>query len=271
MKRDLLLRMPRTVVIVLLSLIGLWLATTTGLSQTDRAVVGEWSGRLEGPDWPPIAPAHMHVLPNGKVLAWAFGGDQVFVWDPVSYAFTPVANSTRNIFCAGHSFLPDGQLLVTGGLKRGTETVVDAENHTIGTSGCVTTRTRPTCPRATVLFCRAAMLPCFSIRFFILRELEMRHPATRRFRWRTSRTFASWAVPVQAIPSLAMRRASRRRPDPWGKELATASDLPWPRNGLAHDTIARVSSYLISMYSPSVAMATSWKASAAKQLRLRPT
>jgi hypothetical protein len=37
------------------------------------------------------------------------------VWDPATGAFTSVTNSSTNLFCSGHSFLPDGRLLVSGG------------------------------------------------------------------------------------------------------------------------------------------------------------
>jgi galactose oxidase-like protein len=80
-------------------------------AQTDPSVVGQW----EGPYPWPIVAIHTHVLPNGKVLAWSFG-QNIVVWDPaVPGTFTPVPNSRTNVFCGGHSFLPDGRLLVTGG------------------------------------------------------------------------------------------------------------------------------------------------------------
>jgi hypothetical protein len=49
----------------------------------------------------------------GKVLSWG-KTRQPPVWDPATGAFTecPLAH---NLFCAGHSFLPDGRLLSTGG------------------------------------------------------------------------------------------------------------------------------------------------------------
>lgn len=91
--------------------------------QGNASVVGQWGPVM---NWP-IVPIHISVLPNGKVLAWgrdktAQGGDVVsksdaYVWDPATGIFTLVPNSTTNLFCSGHSFLPDGRLLVTGGHK----------------------------------------------------------------------------------------------------------------------------------------------------------
>jgi hypothetical protein len=72
----------------------------------------------------PIVPIHMHLLPDGSVLAWGNefapprdGGSQVRVWDPMlaQPVFQEVPNPAGDIYCSGHSFLPDGRLLVTGG------------------------------------------------------------------------------------------------------------------------------------------------------------
>jgi hypothetical protein len=93
--------------------------------QGNPSVVGQW-----GPvnNWP-IVPIHISVLPNGKVLAWGrdktpppangdvVGKSDAYVWNPATGIFTLVPNSTTNLFCSGHSFLPDGRLLVTGGHK----------------------------------------------------------------------------------------------------------------------------------------------------------
>ncbi|MFN3651019.1 MAG: galactose oxidase-like domain-containing protein [Armatimonadota bacterium] len=78
---------------------------------------GAWSAVQ---DWPVIA-IHSHVLPTGNVLAW--GGleesnyaPEVRLWNPTTGQFVGSFPNTRtNVFCAGHSFLPDGRLLVTGG------------------------------------------------------------------------------------------------------------------------------------------------------------
>jgi hypothetical protein len=51
-------------------------------------------------------------MPDGKVLI--FGRTGVQVWDPATGGFTSVPSPSL-VFCAGHDFLPDGRLLVTGG------------------------------------------------------------------------------------------------------------------------------------------------------------
>jgi Domain of unknown function (DUF1929)/Glyoxal oxidase N-terminus/Kelch motif len=79
------------------------------LALSPEASLGLWSPPV---DWP-IVPVHMHLLPTGKVLAWGkFGQPQL--WDPGSGTFREVAVDTL-LFCAGHAFLADGQLLVSGG------------------------------------------------------------------------------------------------------------------------------------------------------------
>lgn len=58
------------------------------------------------------------MLPTGKVLQYSYpeinAGSTAHTWDPASNQFTEVSMST-DIFCSGHSLLPDGTLYVTGG------------------------------------------------------------------------------------------------------------------------------------------------------------
>jgi Domain of unknown function (DUF1929)/F5/8 type C domain len=85
-------------------------------------------------------PVHISLLPNGKILYWGrdkelirnpqtqqdelqdvTGRSNAYVIDPQFFFNNPIANTTTypnlstNLFCSGHSFLPDGRLLVTGG------------------------------------------------------------------------------------------------------------------------------------------------------------
>jgi hypothetical protein len=86
---------------------------------------GQWSPVYR---WPNIS-VHLHLLPNGKLLSWE-GGNEANAYaagsakahvvnipdggEP-SNVWVTVTNSNTNIFCSGHTFLPDGRLLVTGG------------------------------------------------------------------------------------------------------------------------------------------------------------
>ncbi|KAK0625801.1 hypothetical protein B0T14DRAFT_508603 [Immersiella caudata] len=94
--------------------------------------VGRWSQPFELSN----VAVHISLLPNGKVLYWGRRTDpkstdpatfdelwtKAFVWDPATKTSIPTANEplgvdgrTVNLFCAGHSFLPDGTLLIAGG------------------------------------------------------------------------------------------------------------------------------------------------------------
>lgn len=77
------------------------------------ALLGHWSHIVS---FPTVA-VHLHLLPTGQVMFWQEGGAiaTVYLWDPFTGAITPTALPPYDIFCAGHSFLADGRLLITGG------------------------------------------------------------------------------------------------------------------------------------------------------------
>lgn len=88
-------------------------AAATEPARLEAAVSGQWSPAIV---WPQSA-VHTHLLPTGKVLftsEFAFGDDPR-IWDPATDEFTAVPGVDYNPFCAGHSFLADGTLLVAGG------------------------------------------------------------------------------------------------------------------------------------------------------------
>ena len=74
-----------------------------------QATSGEWAAPI---DWPVVA-VHLHLLPSGQVLSWGRIGDP-WMWDPATGVFTTFP-APSNVFCSGHTFLPDGRLLVAGG------------------------------------------------------------------------------------------------------------------------------------------------------------
>jgi hypothetical protein len=84
-------------------------------SGSDPAQVGSW----RSPTTLPIIPIHTSMLPNGKLLIFDSITDSTTnprVWDPVTNTFTQVPyNDTANLFCASHTPLPDGRILVAGG------------------------------------------------------------------------------------------------------------------------------------------------------------
>lgn len=95
-------------------------------SPSDRAKLGEFDPVVRTL---PLTPVHMSVLPDGRVLFWGrdrfrnpdgtireeTGKSEAWVWDVPTDEKVRVANTTTNLFCSGHSFLPDGRLLVSGG------------------------------------------------------------------------------------------------------------------------------------------------------------
>jgi galactose oxidase len=89
-------------------------------SQQPQAHTGEWTTPFP---WPIVA-VHLHLLPTGKILSWGrVGVPQVY--DPASGAFAEAPSETM-VFCAGHTFLSDGRLLVSGGHLRDRRGLPDA-------------------------------------------------------------------------------------------------------------------------------------------------
>lgn len=101
-----------------LALAVLALLATPAATQTPGG--GSWTsmGSL------PFFPTAMHTLPTSKVLF--FGGDvqgtppgppanSLRTWDPATGQTSTLASTGYDLFCAGHSFLADGRLFLTGG------------------------------------------------------------------------------------------------------------------------------------------------------------
>jgi hypothetical protein len=84
-----------------------------------EATSGEW-GPLVAWD---IVPLHMNLLPNGKILAWgktdaADTMGMPRIWDPASgdpSGLPMISGVDTMLFCAGHTLMPDGRLMVAGG------------------------------------------------------------------------------------------------------------------------------------------------------------
>jgi PKD repeat protein len=76
---------------------------------SSSAPMGQWTAPFT---WANVA-VHLSLLPTGKVLSFGLSGTAQ-VWDPATGSFTSIP-APAVIFCAGHSFLPDGRLLVVGG------------------------------------------------------------------------------------------------------------------------------------------------------------
>ena len=103
-------------------------STPQGDKTVSPAEGGWWSAKFALK----TTPVHISLLPNGKLLYWGRdkaddgwdvgGHTNTFPADPLyledtAYTST-IANGATNLFCSGHSFLPDGRLFVTGGHVR---------------------------------------------------------------------------------------------------------------------------------------------------------
>jgi hypothetical protein len=103
-------------------------STSSGNVTSSQTTISPLSSEANTGAWGPvvtwdIVPLHMNLMPNGKILAW--GKTDVppdtmgmpRIWDPA--AGPP--SSARMImvdtmlFCAGHTLMPDGRLMVSGG------------------------------------------------------------------------------------------------------------------------------------------------------------
>lgn len=80
-------------------------------TSADEAKIGSWAPPIP---WGAVA-IHAHLLPNGKVMTYGRIGNPPIVWDPaVPTAFQNFV-APGDVFCSGHTLLPDGRLLVAGG------------------------------------------------------------------------------------------------------------------------------------------------------------
>ena len=93
-----------------------WPSPGPAQGPTDPATIGAWGAPFDIG----VKGIHSVVLPNGRVLLFSYPyravGSDAYEWNPATGATTNVSLSwNRDIFCAGHSFLADGRLLLTGG------------------------------------------------------------------------------------------------------------------------------------------------------------
>ncbi|HEX5433287.1 MAG TPA: carboxypeptidase regulatory-like domain-containing protein [Candidatus Angelobacter sp.] len=76
-------------------------------------VQGQWTALST---WPTRA-IHTTLLPDGRVFFVSFYAEslQPHIWDPATNTFSPTAASAYELFCAGHTSLPDGRVFIAGG------------------------------------------------------------------------------------------------------------------------------------------------------------
>lgn len=87
-----------------------------------RTCKGEGDDSWELLENSPIFIVHGALLPNGRVLVFSGAVEgshyplEARIWNPATKLMTaPVIPLPEDLFCSGHTFLPDGRLLVIGG------------------------------------------------------------------------------------------------------------------------------------------------------------
>ena len=80
-------------------------------TSADEAMIGQWASPTT---WPNVA-IHAALMPDGTVLTYGRMNDPMSVWDPASPGSFSTLTEPGDLFCSGHSLLPDGRLLVAGG------------------------------------------------------------------------------------------------------------------------------------------------------------
>ena len=103
------------ILLALLCVVGLGVIPRAGNAATASPdSVGQWSA----PFYSPVVGVHAALLPTGEVLYWsypgAWPGSEARLYDYRTGTFRQ-SYVSRDIFCAGFSFLGDGTLYVTGG------------------------------------------------------------------------------------------------------------------------------------------------------------
>jgi len=100
-------------------------ASVTSSPVTLSALPSEATSGKWGPvvNWD-IVPLHMTLMPTGKILAWGKTNPGVSdtmgmprIWDPSAGppSGLPEIHVDDMLFCAGHTLMPDGRLMVSGG------------------------------------------------------------------------------------------------------------------------------------------------------------
>ena len=85
-------------------------SSSIAIAAGTAAEKGQWARPVSMP----LVAIHVSLLPNGKVLIFS-RTTEPYLWDPDNPgSFTAVPLPT-NVFCSGHTLLPDGRVLVVGG------------------------------------------------------------------------------------------------------------------------------------------------------------
>lgn len=101
--------------------------------------LGNWS-TVDVPAEFKVNGIHSVMLPTGKVLVVAGSGNNVhhfdagtfdtLLWDPANNSYRKI-DTPEDLFCGGHAFLPDGNVLIAGGTAK-YEVLKDKVTHAAG-------------------------------------------------------------------------------------------------------------------------------------------
>ena len=137
---------------------GMTIPATFAVATTGSpAIEGRWDPAFTTP----AVLVHAHLLRTGKALVWGDKGT-AFLWSTTG-GFTSVTKPYR-IYCTGHTFLPDGRLLIMGGTSAGTAGLQPRASSTRPPApgppprrcrGAATIRPRRRCPTARCWSCLA--------------------------------------------------------------------------------------------------------------------
>ncbi|WP_167858530.1 RICIN domain-containing protein [Methylobacterium nonmethylotrophicum] len=140
--------------------------TVSSASRDNNAAVIQWDCTLQDntvfalvPPAPPSAwtplttlglvPVSATVMPSGKVMLWAaesrtsFGsgnGTWITVYDPGTGTSndTYVSNTNHDMFCVGTNLLPDGRMMITGGITAGGTSLYNPDTNQWSTGPTLT-------------------------------------------------------------------------------------------------------------------------------------
>lgn len=80
-------------------------------AEVNEAVLGSWDAPIT---WPHVV-IHGALLPNGKVITWGRRSGVPVLWSPAAPGAFTALGRPSDFFCTGHTFLPNGRLIVSGG------------------------------------------------------------------------------------------------------------------------------------------------------------
>ena len=158
---QMLIRCSKSAIVILAAAVLMLFVVAPGTAQAQCTGTASQCGQWATPVSVPVEAIHLNLLPNGKVLFWGpYPLTTAYMWDPVANptGLLPGGQSAISLtsnndeyagFCAGHVLLPNGQVIVLGGLSEpGLNGIPDARvydylTNTWSTDGILPDMTKP--------------------------------------------------------------------------------------------------------------------------------